>query len=295
MEQIKEAFYKVKQDIDSLKKEVSLLNSKLIETRESLIEVCGVLKNLSKKIEESKREIKKEIKEEIIKETPRTPLTSTPISSVYTSQSPANYYPVTFPPFSFQTPVPQTPTNSSSNTTDRQHSSISNTPQNVQKAQNYAFSTGNEGVPTDRQTNQQTDQHIVKSSYNQEFFPQIEIKNPPSEIKENPINNAAQILDSLDNLKKEIRLKFKRLTDQEFLVFSTIYQSSEETGYTDYKNLSERLNLTESSIRDYIGRLIKKGIPLDKIKINNKTVHISISQNLKKVATLPTILQLRAI
>jgi hypothetical protein len=53
--------------------------------------------------------------------------------------------------------------------------------------------------------------------------------------------------------------------------------------------------LTESSIRDYIGRLIKKGIPLDKVKINNKTIHISISQNLKKVATLPTILQLRAI
>jgi DNA-binding MarR family transcriptional regulator len=118
-------------------------------------------------------------------------------------------------------------------------------------------------------------------------------------LKENlpfdSIINAAQILNSLDNLKKEIRLKFKRLTEQEFLVFSTIYQLSEEKGNTDYKNLSEKLSLTESSIRDYIGRLIKKGIPVEKTKINNKTIHLSISPNLKKIASLPTILQLRAI
>jgi predicted transcriptional regulator len=100
------------------------------------------------------------------------------------------------------------------------------------------------------------------------------------------------MLDSLDSLKKEIRLKFKRLTDQEILVFSTIYQLEEEIGEVDYKMVSQKLNLTESSIRDYVGRLIKKGIPVDKNKINNKTIHLSISKNLKKVASLPTILQL---
>lgn len=97
----------------------------------------------------------------------------------------------------------------------------------------------------------------------------------------------------MDNLKKEVRLKFKRLTDQEFSVFSTIYQLSEENGYTDYKNLSIKLGLTESSIRDYIGRLIKKGIPVEKTKINNKSIRLSISPNLKKIATLPTIFKLR--
>mgnify|MGYP002682888005 FL=1 len=97
----------------------------------------------------------------------------------------------------------------------------------------------------------------------------------------------------MDNLKKEVRLKFKRLTDQEFSVFSTIYQLSEENGYTDYKNLSIKLGLTESSIRDYIGRLIKIGIPVEKTKIKNKSIRLSISPNLKKIATLPTIFKLR--
>ena len=148
------------------------------------------------------------------------------------------------------------------------------------KSQNLAISTGNEGVPTDRQTNQQTD----KQTQNQ-----AEIQGKFS------VDNAARILESLDNIKKEIRLKFKRLTDQEWLIFSTLYQLDEQHGSTDYKNLSERLKLTESSIRDYVGRLIKKGIPVEKTKINNKTIQLSISQNLKKIASLSTIIQLRGL
>ena len=101
------------------------------------------------------------------------------------------------------------------------------------------------------------------------------------------------MLDSLDNLKKEIRLKFKRLTDQEMTVFTTLYQLSESENYADYRAISTKLNLSESSIRDYIGRLIKKGIPVEKTKINNKTIQLSVSSNLKKIATLPTILKLR--
>ena len=65
--------------------------------------------------------------------------------------------------------------------------------------------------------------------------------------------------------------------------------------HSDYKTLSKRLNLTESSIRDYIGKLIKKGIPVEKIKLNNKNIQLSISPNLKKIASLSTILQLRGI
>ena len=255
MEQIKEAFSKVKQDIDSLKKEVASLNKGLIETRESLVEICEVLKTLSRKSEEKKKET---ILRSLISQEKDT---LNPLSVISTHKE-------IKPTQNLQTP------------THPAH----NIPQNPQNPQKQDISTGNEGVPTDRQTNQQTNQQTNKSSYNLIFSQ-----------RDNSINNAAQILDSLDNLKKEIRLKFKRLTDQEFLVFSTIYQISEELGYTDYKNLSEKLNLTESSIRDYIGRLIKKGIPLDKIKINNKTIHISVSPNLKKVATLPTLLQLRAI
>jgi DNA-binding MarR family transcriptional regulator len=272
MEQIKEAFSKVKQDIEMLKNEIFTLNKKLVETRESLVEICEILKNISKKKEEVK-------KEEIKIETP--------------TQA-----------FQLPTQAFQLPTQHIQTPTDNKF----NMPQRPQKAKNLGISTGNEGVPTDRQTDQQTDQQTDKGSYNlilsqqksnTNSFP-ISSINPPilntqKPPTQNSIDNAVQILESLDNLKKEIRLKFKRLTNQEFLVFSTIYQSSEETGYTDYKNLSEKLNLTESSIRDYIGRLIKKGIPVEKIKINNKTIHLSIAQNFKKIASLPTILQLRSI
>ena len=145
------------------------------------------------------------------------------------------------------------------------------------KPQNMAISTGNEGVPTDKQTDKQTDK-----------YSQFLLKK-----QENSIDDAARILDSLDNIKRELRLKFKRLTDQEILVFSTLYQLEEETGFTDYKTIAERLNLTESSIRDYIGRIIKKGIPVEKKRINNKNIQLTLSKNLKKIATLSTILQLR--
>jgi len=113
------------------------------------------------------------------------------------------------------------------------------------KGQNMAISTGNQGVPTDKQTDKQTDKHDEFS-----FKKQV-----------NSIDNAAEILDSLDSIKKELRLKFKRLTDQELLVFSTLYQLEEENSFTEYKTIAQRLNLTESSIRDYVGRLIKKRNP----------------------------------
>ena len=145
------------------------------------------------------------------------------------------------------------------------------------KPQNMPFSTGNQGVSTDRQTDKQTDKS----------------KEEIIEKEQNSIENAAEMLDSLDNLKKQIRLKFKRLTNQEFLVFSAMYQLDEEFGYSDYHTLSNKLNLTESSIRDYVGRIIKKGISVEKQKINNKNIRLVISSNLKKIASLPTILQLR--
>jgi DNA-binding MarR family transcriptional regulator len=144
---------------------------------------------------------------------------------------------------------------------------------------NLPVSNGNEGVSTDRQTDTQTNRQTQNMLEN----------------SSNSIENAVEILNSLDEIKKEIRLKFKRLTDQEVLVFSTIYQLDEEVGYSNYKSISERLNLTESSIRDYVGRLIKKGIPVEKNKINNKNIQLSLSNNLKKIASLNTILQLRDI
>lgn len=233
MEYIKEAFSKVKQDMNLLREEVDLLKRNLIETRQSLIELCDLFKQFSNK------------------DRAQTLSTDIPTHQQINSTTPTDIptHPTLFKPL---------------------------------KEENLNISIGNEGVPTDKQTNRQTDQQTDKSSYNQENYSEKSV-----------LVDAVKILDSLDNLKKEIRLKFKRLTDQEMTVFSALYQMCEEEGQANYKELSKKLKLTESSIRDYIGRLINKGIPVEKIKINNKNIQLTISPSLKKIASLSTILQLR--
>ncbi len=157
------------------------------------------------------------------------------------------------------------------------------------KGQNMGISIGNEGVSTDRQTDRQTDK-------NQEITPvrtEIDEKYTKKYTEKNTIDSAADIIDSLDNIKKQIRLKFKKLTDQEMLVFSVIYQFDEEKGYSNYKMLANKLKLTESSIRDYVGRLLKKQIPIEKTRTNNKEIELTINKNLRKITSLSTILKLR--
>ena len=146
------------------------------------------------------------------------------------------------------------------------------------KSQNTISSIGNEGVPTNRQTDQQTNQQT-----------QFQREN----IEEN-LKKASNIISSLDHLKKEIRQKFKQLTPQEMTVFSSIYQKEEESpDNVTYKEIAKSLNLSESSIRDYVLKITDKGIPIKKQKIGNKKILLSISSDLKKIATLATILQLR--
>ena len=150
---------------------------------------------------------------------------------------------------------------------------------------NSKSSIGNDGVPTDRQTDQQTDRHSQNTLQNN----QNNRLDPISEFKQ-----ANEIMDSLDSIKKGIRLKFKSLTGQEMLVFSTLYGLEEQNNsQTTYKTLAKELKLSESSIRDYINKLTKKGVPIDKIRLNNKTVLLKISKDLKNVATLATIMRLR--
>lgn len=223
MDPVKEAFDKVKQDMEFLKYELNTLRNGMIETRERIVEICEIIKKIDEKIESKASTHKPEIQ--------------------------------TLPTYT----------------------STHNLPLEAPKPQNLPISTGNEGASTDRQTDRQTHRQTQKESKNEE----------------NSFENALEILNSLDEIKKEVRLKFKRLTEQEILIFSTIYQIEEEQGYANYRLIATKLGLTESSVRDYVGRLINKGIPVEKKKINNKQIQLFISQNLKKIAPLSTILQLR--
>ena len=283
-ELIKRAFQKVKTDIlflrqeigtiKSLQEEIKSLKEFNIELRNEMINLCEILKELSKKVEETNIKLLKNKENE--------QKNQKDIDLPTTKQLPTNQHII--------------PTN--------QHIIKTYPTYNLSlkplKPINISFSTGNQGVPTDRQTDRHTDrqthQHIEKE---QKTYIKSSLLTTKKNIhitedyNKNQIENASELLNSLDSIKKEIRLKFKRLTDQEIIVFSTIYQLEEEKGHTDYKDIAEKLKLTESSIRDYVGRLIKKGIPVDKVKINNKNIHLSISKNLKKIATLSTILSLR--
>ncbi|MEK6886057.1 MAG: hypothetical protein AABX17_03765 [Nanoarchaeota archaeon] len=149
------------------------------------------------------------------------------------------------------------------------------------KYPNLDTSTRSRGVPTDRQTNQQTDN-----------LPSINEQKP---LKQH-IQEAEDLLDSLDVLKKEIRLKFKQITQQEMAVFSTIYLLQEQFPEgVEYRQIATKLQLSESSIRDYTQKLISKGIPVDKIKLNNKKILLKISSKLKSIASLETLIRLREI
>ncbi|MDP3881545.1 MAG: hypothetical protein Q8Q31_01565 [Nanoarchaeota archaeon] len=164
-----------------------------------------------------------------------------------------------------------------------QHVPTHNLPLYPLKSQNSYVSTRNEGVPADRQTGQQTNQHTGNEGVQQD--------NANSE----EIQKVSQLLSSLDTIKQEVRVKFKSLTGQEMLVFSTIYQLENEGIEVTYPILASKLFLTQSSVRDYAQRLIKKGIPIRKNKVNNKQILLSVSPELKKIASLTAILQLREI
>lgn len=146
--------------------------------------------------------------------------------------------------------------------------------------QDMNISIGNGGVPTDKQTNRPTDKQTHNYS--------------PSMLNSD-FKQANDILNSLDHIKKGIRLKFKRLTPQEMLIFSTLYNLEENSTEVTYRVLATLIGLSESSIRDYVNKLTNKGIPINKIRQNNKTIILKISKDLKNIATLATIQDLRAL
>lgn len=129
------------------------------------------------------------------------------------------------------------------------------------------FSTGNRGVPTDQQTDTQTAE-ARKEAANQDMLAMME------------------------SIKSELKIKFRNLSKQEFKVFSAVY-ILEEQGGVDYRNLAAYLGLTESSIRDYVMKLQNKGIPVVKTKINNKKILLAVRQELRQIASLDALMQIR--
>lgn len=265
-EQLKEAFAKVKQDIFSLGEEISHVKLELSEIKIELSLISSFIEDVKVKSLEKQQESKN----------PEIQNLSSGIRELF-SQTNSIKQEITKLQNQLPTHTQEIPTQPSIPT------HIPTLPSEIKgllEANKYV-SIGNKGVPTDKPTNQQTNQHIIQH---------INIDDKKSI---NHLEKASELLANLDSFKKEVRLKFKRLTQQEMQVFSLLY-SLEDTGeIVDYKTLASRLGLSESSIRDYISKIQKKGIPINKEKLNNKQVILHISQDLRKIASLNTIRKLR--
>jgi len=269
-EKLKQAFAKIKEDITNL-------NNYISETRREIQRNNELIKQMDDELVQIKLNLMAQNQEFLEKNVPTHSSTHPEKTSTY----------------------PTTPTHSSTH------------PQEIGgwKTQNLSTSTGNEGVSTDRQTDRQTDQQ----THFQRGIPLLGTTNLPltaqnlqyvvtnkksltqakkeTDIRQK-ISEASEILDSLDNIKKDIRRKFKSITKQEMLVFTTLF-IMEEAEDPDYSKLASKLHLSESSIRDYVQRMISKGIPIEKEKLNNKKIILHISPELKKIVSLDTIIRLR--
>ncbi|MBT3394854.1 hypothetical protein HOA59_01505 [archaeon] len=95
---------------------------------------------------------------------------------------------------------------------------------------------------------------------------------------------------NIQSLRKDIESRFVTLTNKEFLVFLTVYQLEEdlERGIT-YYDLSSKIGLTAGCIRGYVSAILRKGLPLIKRKINNRTITLHIESEFRKLDAKETL------
>lgn len=150
---------------------------------------------------------------------------------------------------------------------------------------NSTCSTGNEGVPTDRQTNRQTLNRQPTDELKRTFSLETSQVNQPlvdEQLHKQPL---------IDEIKL-LQRKFQNLTKQEFLIFSTLYILSEKRRVT-YKDIALKTKLSESSVRDYILKLTRKGIPIRKEKLNNKQILLEIPHEFRELVPLDLLIRMR--
>jgi len=156
---------------------------------------------------------------------------------------------------------------------------------------NFHSSIGNEGVPADRQ---QTDnRQIMPLKRTFEKLPKIQEKLQEKTVYPREFSELSKISTIINDIKQDLGEKFKNLTQKEFLIFSVLYTLEEENPNVTYNDIAQRTGLTESSIRDYISKLIHKGLPIIKQKLNNKMVFLKIPKELKDIATLDKLSRLK--
>jgi len=107
---------------------------------------------------------------------------------------------------------------------------------------------------------------------------QIRIEESSSETRQNLTKTQEEAFKSVGNY---LETTFKQLSKQELKTFLTIYQLEDEGKLVSHESIALLMDLSEHRIRAHISALIKKGAPLIKKKINNRSVILSIKKEFK--------------
>lgn len=100
--------------------------------------------------------------------------------------------------------------------------------------------------------------------------------------------------EEVKNLNQTLTFRFKNLTDREFSVFLAIYELEQELGGdVTYVDLANRLNLTESSVKTHVNRILSKQIPIQKERFFNRKSSLSIKKGFKDPKVLSELIKLR--
>ena len=111
-------------------------------------------------------------------------------------------------------------------------------------------------------------------------------------------NNEQQSLTIINNdqhfqLKTILDEKFRHLTDREFSVFMTIYQLEEEIGAVTYRDIANKLNLTEANVRVYVNSLISREYPLYGERLFNQKIKFRVKKEFREANMIQKVLENR--
>jgi len=135
----------------------------------------------------------------------------------------------------------------------------------------YKISSGNNGVINDEQ--QLT---TINNNYQQ-----------PTIINNNHTTTINDLKDDFEDL-------FKTLTDREFTIFMAIYQLEEDLrGTVSYSNIAKVLKITETNVRIHVNSMTNKGIPIEKNRLFNRKVSLSVKKELRDLNLATKLIKLR--
>ena len=113
--------------------------------------------------------------------------------------------------------------------------------------------------------------------------------------QQSTINNQHLNISSTDlkELEKGFSQLFKNLTDREFSVFMAIFELEKQLNEANYTQIANRLNLTETTVRGTVNRLLSKNLPVRKERLFNGKTSLSLKKDFHDLNLLQKLIRLR--